>query len=270
MTLIRNLALGAAITLAAAAPAQAHRMWILPSSFTLSGDEQLITVDGAISNDLFFPNHVAMSLDNVAITAPDGTVTAVEDGWTGDIRSTFDVTLDQQGTWKIGQGGATYFARWTEDGEDKRSRGSLESFEADGILAKDDVSLTKSARNAATYVTLGAPTDTVFAPTGEGLEFVPVTHPNDLYTGDEITFSFLLDGEPAAGLEVDIVKGDDRYRDTPGLLELTADEEGMITFTIEEAGRYWMATSIRGETTIAGKPGEMSNSIYVTLEVLPL
>ena len=268
MTHFRKLAAGVAVALALSAPAHAHRAWILPSTFTLSGDEQLITVDGAISNDLFFPNHVAMRLDDMKITAPDGTVTGVENGWTGKIRSTFDVTLDQQGTYKIGTGGNSFFASWEEDGERRRARGTYEGFKEEGVLDKEGVELTKMSRQTATFVTLGAPTDDVFATTGEGLEFTPVTHPNDVYTGEEITFGFTLDGAPIEGMEVEIVKGHDRYRDEQGTLELTTDADGQITFTLEESGRYWLETGTQGTTMVDGKEIGARSGYVVTFEAL--
>jgi hypothetical protein len=36
-----------------AVPAQAHRAWLLPSATVLSGTDAWVTVDAAISNDLF-------------------------------------------------------------------------------------------------------------------------------------------------------------------------------------------------------------------------
>lgn len=36
---------------------------------------------------------------------------------------------------------------------------------------------------------------------------MPVTHPNDLVNGEAATFQMLLDGKPAAGLEVTVTKG---------------------------------------------------------------
>lgn len=34
--------------------AEAHRAWMLPSATVLSGDDPWVTVDAAISNDLFY------------------------------------------------------------------------------------------------------------------------------------------------------------------------------------------------------------------------
>ena len=70
------LAAGVALMLAAASAAQAHNVWLLPSSTVLSKSEW-ITVDAAVSNDLFFFNHVPLGLDNLVVTAPDGSTLAM-------------------------------------------------------------------------------------------------------------------------------------------------------------------------------------------------
>ena len=90
-----------ATALLIAGQASAHRAWILPSTFTLSGEAQRITVDAAISNDLFYPNHHALDLDSVSVTAPDGSDVPLEHAASGEYRSVFDVPLTQQGTYKI-------------------------------------------------------------------------------------------------------------------------------------------------------------------------
>ena len=97
----------------------------------------------------------------------------------------------------MSENGAAWFARWTENGEPQRRRGSLESLKEAGLFDNPEASIFSSQRRVETFVTLGAPSETVFGSTGEGLELKPVTHPNDVFAGEEVTFGFLLDGEPA-------------------------------------------------------------------------
>ncbi len=49
----RLMIAGALAALMLPAAAQAHRQWMMPSSTTLSGSESWVTVDAAVSNDLF-------------------------------------------------------------------------------------------------------------------------------------------------------------------------------------------------------------------------
>ncbi|MFZ1795666.1 MAG: DUF4198 domain-containing protein, partial [Dokdonella sp.] len=67
---VRLLAMAFALVLPLSA--QAHKAWLLPSATVLSGEDPWITVDAAVSNDLFYFNHVPLRLDALAITGPDG------------------------------------------------------------------------------------------------------------------------------------------------------------------------------------------------------
>ena len=58
--------------LAAPVAANAHRQWLLPSATVLSGNDPWITVDAAVSNDLFYFDHMPMRLDAIAVIAPAG------------------------------------------------------------------------------------------------------------------------------------------------------------------------------------------------------
>ena len=103
-----------AAVIAAALPfsAIAHKQWLVPSSTVLAGKDPWITVDAAVSNTLYFPDHVPMRLDNVVITAPDGTTSKPQNPATGKYRSVFDVQLEQQGTYRIANVNAGVSARW--------------------------------------------------------------------------------------------------------------------------------------------------------------
>ena len=258
--------------LTVAGTASAHRAWLLPSSFTLSGDEQWVTVDAAISNDLFFPNHHGMDTATITVTAPDGSAVEIQNAANGEIRSMLDFKATQQGTYRIATGGGEpfYFASWEENGERKRWRGSLADMRKEGIDKKPDVQVSQSSRSVETFVTLGAPSTDVFAPTGTGLEFQPVTHPNDVFTGEPVSFKLLLDGKPASGLEVEILPGNDRYRDTPGVIKATTDAEGVFTFTPELPGPYWFTAGTEGDTVVDGMPMKVRSSYTATFEALPL
>ena len=255
---------------AIAGTASAHRAWILPSTFTFSGDKQWVTVDAAISNDLFFPNHHAIDPASILVTAPDGSAVEIQNAMRGEIRSMFDFKMDQQGTYRISTaGGVSYFANWTENGERKRWRGSLEQLQADGIDQKPDVEISQAQRSNESFVTLGAPTTDVFATTGSGLELSPVTHPNDIFAGEAASFKLLLDGAPAEGVEVTIVPGNDRYRDDPAETKVTTDTEGLITFTPDRAGPYWLTASSEGTIDVDGAPMSQRLSYTMTFEALP-
>ncbi len=246
----RLLAVAAAgFVLALPLTASAHRGWILPTATVLSGDSAWVEVDAAVSNELFYPDHNPMRLDGLVVTAPDGSVDKIQNALTGKYRSTFDVQLSKPGTWKIGSFTNSVMASWTENGEVKRFRGSPEDFAKQVPAGAADLKTIKSSNRNETFVTRDAPTTTVFKPTGKGLELVPVTHPNDLVAGEAATFKFLLDGKPAADLEVTFAPGNARYRAAPGDFKVKTGADGAFKVTLPEAGMYWMNAVVRtGET----------------------
>src|SRR5690606_25522367 len=103
-----------ALAIAALLPlaASAHKQWIIPSQAVVNGNDVWVTFDGAISNQLFFPDHVPMRLDNVTATAPDGSTVELKNASTGKYRSTFDVQLAQTGTYRIANTSAGLSVRW--------------------------------------------------------------------------------------------------------------------------------------------------------------
>ena len=105
--------------------------------------------------------------------------------------------------------------------------------------------------------------------TGRGLELLPVTHPNDLYAGEEISFKLVNDGKPAAGVEVVMIRGADRYRDAPGEIKVKTGADGVFKVTPEQAGMYWLEAEAQGQTTLEGKTIDSRSSYVAVLEVLP-
>lgn len=265
-TATRATLLAALLLATAPGTAQAHRMWLEPSTFTLSGTDQWITVDGAISNDLFVPNHVALPLNSLSVTGPDGAPVALENAHRGKLRSVFDLKLEKDGTYRIAEEGAAFIAMWKEDGEQKRRRGTLEELRKAGLESKPEAKFVQSMRRVETFVTLGAPNDTALKPKGQGLELLPVTHPNDIVAGEKATLKLLLNGAPAAGLKVTIVKAGDQYRDKPATQEVETGADGAFAFTVAEPGRYWLNAQSRGRTTVEGLEMDRMLSYVATVE----
>ncbi|MFD1959936.1 hypothetical protein ACFSHP_14815 [Novosphingobium panipatense] len=53
-------------------------MWLLPSTSNLATTKEYVTVDAAVSNDLFYPDHVAMDPAQISVWAPDGSKGQIE------------------------------------------------------------------------------------------------------------------------------------------------------------------------------------------------
>ena len=125
------------------------------------------------------------------------------------------------------------------------------------------------ARRVETFVTLGAPTNTAIATTGSGLELNTLTHPNDLYVGEDAQMQLLIDGEAAVGATITLVREGERYRDADVAQTYTSDVKGNFTLLFTEPGMYWLEAEY--EDTQAKAPASKRQGSYVAvLEVLPL
>ena len=289
-TSLLALAIAALLPLSAAA----HKQWIIPSQAVVNGSDVWVTFDGAVSNQLFFPDHVPMRLDNVTATAPDGSTVELRNASTGKYRSTFDVHLAQQGTYRIANANAGLSVRWdtpeslaakaaaeaegkpvSGPGAPPATRGGfLRNASAEDLATKvpkdaQNLQVTQTVGRVETFVTNGAPNETALAATGKGIELAPVTHPNDLVAGEEATFRVLVDGQPAAGLAFEIVRGGTRYRNAQEDIAATSDAEGLLRITWPEPGMYWLETSVQDDKPSIPQASRRRLSYVATLEVLP-
>lgn len=266
---------GVMAALALTAPAQAHRAWIKPSETVLSGEQNYVTFDAAVSNTLFVPEHVAYNTAAITVTAPDGNSVEIENASKGKYRSVFDVPLKSPGTYRIASASSGLRAFWRDEEGNRKMwprRGGAKDGETYENSVPDKASellVTYGSRRTETFVTLGSPSTESLQPSNQGLELVVNTHPNDLYATEQASFSFLIDGEPAAGVEIEIVRGSMRYRNASEALTTTTDEKGRFTVTWPEAGMYFVEASYSDDKAKAPAT-ERRGSYSATFEVLPL
>ncbi len=255
----------------------AHRMWMLPSGTVFSGNDAWVTIDAAVSNDLFFADHQPLRLDGVKVWQPDGSEGKLENASTGRYRSVFDIQLDKPGTWKVGTQMNAVMGSFTVDGVEKRvggRRGPPRPDQPAPLTVADipanatNVKLTEVLGRNEVFLTAGAPTTTVLTPTGKGLEFAPVTHPDELVAGEAAKFRFLIDGKPAPGLKVTVIPGGKRYRDAEGAMELTTGADGVLSVTWPTAGMYWLNATATDAKSTTPRVTERRMSYVTTLEVM--
>lgn len=289
-----------ALALAVCLPlsANAHRAWMLPSATVLSGEEPWVTVDAAVSNDLFNFEHFPLQIEGVGerlvmpnqkpaakdakpsparplaqleIIRPDGSLAQPQFGNTGRYRSTFDVELDQKGTWKLAIVNQGLFARYQENGKMQRWSGKVEDFATQVPKNAEKLQVTENSSRMEVFITSGQPSKHVLKPTQQGLELVAKTHPNDLFVGEAVNFAFLLDGKPAADLKVTVIPEGIRYRDSLNEIELTTDNNGEISITWPHAGMYWLEAVSSQPLKNSQSPASQKRASYsATLEVLAL
>lgn len=269
--------MAAAALLSIPAALSAHRMWMLPSATVFSGTDGWVTVDAAVSNDLFFFDHQPLRLDGVKVWQPDGSAGTLQNGATGHYRSVFDVQLDKPGTWKIATEMSAVMGSFKVDGVEKRigmRRGPPQPNAPAPLTVADipanatDVKVSEVSGRNEIFVTAGAPTTTVLKPTGKGLEFAPITHPDELVAGETAKFRFLVDGKPAAGLKVTVIPGGKRYRNDEGARELTTGADGVLSVDWPTAGMYWLNATLTDAKATSPRATERRMSYVTTLEVL--
>ncbi len=257
-----------ALLLAAMLPtAHAARAWLLPGQTIVARNGGWVAVDGAMADDLFSFNQGAMNIDALVVTGPDGAPVAAQNIAKGKTRSSFDLELRQPGTYRIAVADDMVMARWEEDGKPKRWRGTPAEMATNLPANAAQLEVEQMQRRVETFVTVGAPSALKSA--GKGLELVPERHPNDLYVGEVAKLRFLLDGKPAAGLEVEIVPGGTRYRDSLGEMRLKTDQDGLVTVTWPAAGMYWLDAGIEDENATVANVKKRRASYNATFEVLP-
>lgn len=264
----KSLAILAALaTLALPMSAEAHRAWLAPTATVLSGTDAWVGFDAGMSNGVFIPDHAAMNLDNLVITAPDGSTAQPENMMRARYRSTFDLHLTQPGTYKIANVMGGVVVSYVQDGVTKRFRGTEATMAANIPAGATDVTVSRSDSRVETFVTLGAPTTEALQPTGQGIELVPVSHPNDLVAGEAATFKLIRDGQPAADMDVTVARGGTRYRDNPEEMMVRTGPDGAFTVTWPEPGMYWINASVRTPAA-EGRPAASAQYNGV-MEVLP-
>ncbi|HYP34433.1 MAG TPA: DUF4198 domain-containing protein [Burkholderiaceae bacterium] len=256
--------------------AHAHRPWLLPSATLVDGPAPVVSVDAAISEDLFEFDSFPLMLDSLRVTAPDGSAVAPAARVEARRRVSFDLQLAQKGTYRIAGVTDTAMASWKAGGETKRWRGSPAALAAAVPADAQDLQVTRQLARAETFVTNEAPSALPAAVTGEGLELQPLTNPTDLSVGDASRFRVLLDGKPFAGADVTLIRGGNRYRYRMGEIALKTDAAGEFGLAWPEAGRYWLGINhggrpqgVAGTPPPAGGAPARRESYSATFEVLP-
>lgn len=268
-TSMKLAALALAITITLPLSAHAHRQWLLPSATVFSGQDPWVAVDAAVSTKVFYFDDFPLRLDGLAVTAPDGKSLEAVNTNTGKHRSSFELQLAQAGTYKLAVLNNGVFASYKLDGQPKRWRGTAASFAKEVPANAQELKVSEMQGRVETFVTSGKPNKTALAPTGVGLEMVPLTHPNDLVVDEAATFQLLLDGKPASGVEVEVAPSGARYRDKTEELSLKTDADGKFSIKWGGPGLYWLGASVQDTKTSLPQASQRRASYVATLEVLP-
>jgi 5-hydroxyisourate hydrolase-like protein (transthyretin family) len=79
----------------------------------------------------------------------------------------------------------------------------------------------------------------------------------------------IADGKPAAGIEVNIVRGGTRHRNRLDNMSTKTGIDGKFTVTWPEAGMYWLEAELTDKNTSIPQAKQRRLSYAATLEVSP-
>lgn len=267
---------------------QAHGRYIVPSHTSLSSETpDVVTVDISISNDFFHPDMsyggkvvvanddpmVQMTAANsqFQVTTPSKKIETDYDVYDFGRKSVAAITLSENGSYKLSMvQNPTYMTLFTkEDSSPARLPGKKKDLtNALPKNAKAIRTLEVTGRTE-TYISRNQLNNAVFEISKIGLELSSGTHPNDLFAGESINFSFSMHGKPAQkGLPVKITRGNTRFRNSRDSLELKTDDKGAIHFSLDTAGLYLLEIESMSKP-VSTDADIGSTALYMTLEVLP-
>ena len=248
--------------------AHAHRSWLLPSTTMIDDKAGWVTVDAAVSEDLFYFDHLAQNLEGLEVTGPDGKPVKPENVFSGRLRSGFDLNLTQPGSYRISLIREGVMGSYKVGGEMKRFRGTEQDLAKQIPAEATDVNLTRTHARQETFVTVSESSELASKkPSNVGIELVPLTHPNALLAGETARFRLLIDGKPLANHLLGIVPGGVRYRGVLNEIAVTSDAKGEFAVKWPAAGMYWLSASWPVRTPGA-PPASRRASYSATLEVL--
>jgi len=260
----------AAVLLCLPLAALAHRAWLMPSATVVHGSDVAITVDAAVSENLFDFDTSALQLDALVVTGPDGKPLPVSNPSSGRRRSSFDVTLRTPGSYRLTNVNETVLASYTQGGETKRWRGPPQAMANHVPVDAQGLQVTRLHQRVETFVAVERAAGEPFAANGQGLELQTLTPPTDLAVGDTSSFRLLLDGQPAADAQVTVVRGGNRYRYKLAEMTLQTAADGRFAVRWPEAGMYWLSVTVSSPKGAGeGERPTRRVSYSATFEVLP-
>jgi uncharacterized GH25 family protein len=247
------------------AGASAHHPWLMPTTTFIEAKDAQVTIDGAISDQLFEFDTNTLKFETAMVTDPDGATTAIPTPTVGRFRSSADLKLPKDGTYKISMVQANSMGSYKLNGEMKRFRGSDEP-----PAGATDISRSTTYSRIETFVTANKPSMGAFKATGEGIEMIPLTNPTELRAGETARMRLTLDGKPMANQPFSLIPGGVRYRGVLGEVRLVTDAKGEATIKLPAANAYLLGVSYPNDQR-KGPPenGAKRYSYTATLAVLP-
>lgn len=234
-----------ALALATALPlfAWAHDTWVLPSATLVTGRNQSVAVDAAVSEDLFIAER-PLAWGDLRVTGPDGKPLPSGERSATSVLNSVRIELPVEGTYRISNLSDSLMASYQDaQGKIQRFRGTPAEFAQKVPAGAKVLGVMHTLARQQTFVSREQASVPAFAPEGRGLEVLPLDAVNDLSDGDRTRFTLLLNGQPLAGEKLSLVREGNRYRYDRGEQPLSTDDQGQFTIAWTAPGRYWLGAS---------------------------
>lgn len=278
----------------------AHSRWMVPSHTVISGnDSTSVALDMSISNDIFHPDNpyggltpsqlatgdskaskkngpvhplakIAQST-KLVVTAPNGEQSNNTPIVDFGRKSVANVVLSESGTYRFElTQNPIYFTSYSDE---TNAPGRIF-----GIDEKSMQQLPKNARNiektqlvnrVQSFVTRNDSSRKSIEPTGEGLELIFKTHPNDLFVNESSSMTLMLNGKALSDSEIKLVKGGTRYRNDRRVQNFRSNAKGEFSIHWREPGRYLLEVEQPQYKNDNSDVDVTIYTLYLFLEVFP-
>lgn len=263
MKLIRSVLLASGVALISSASAAAHTSYMLPSVFNTSEGE-LVTVQCSFTEDFPTPE-IAVRSDDYHVVLPDGSRDSFDTKT--DLRQlvVLENGLDSEGTYRLTTGVRL----------GRKSKRALVGDEwvpvfgqgAEVPAEATEVRTAQTETVADVYVSKGAPSWESIAPIGR-LAFVPKTHPNEIFSGEEFSLAVMFDGAPLSDQKMSVYRSGGHYEEPQFGIEEMTDADGEVSLTIDQPGVYMIMTRHRADAPDGAETDERGYTTSLTFEVM--
>lgn len=235
----------------ASSAAFAHTPWLKPSQFTVPQAEKapFIDVDLSVGEQPFMVER-ALKPSLLQLFSPEGEASKVQVNELNALRSNAGFTLSAPGSYKLQADFGPELRKPKPGMEGKRP--ALKTF-----------------NRLVSFITVGAPSkELVWASQpSRYLDVKPLTDAADMVAGEPIALVLLNNGQPAAGMSVEVIKAGGQYRNQTEQWTLTTDAAGVVRLTAEQAGLYWLKASAVQPLSNDPDVSELRMALGVAIEV---
>lgn len=249
--------------IASSTAALAHTPYLQPTSFDVNSSGK-VSFDASFSEKFFVPE-VAFNNSIFKVTGPDGKQATPALLSVLSTRTVAEHTLKTDGTYRLSTGNrlGKIFKIYKKDGE----RHSAKDPKAPLPKGAKLLSFFQSNTKAESYVTKGKPSKSALKATGKGLELVMLSHPNELFVGDDVEMTVQYNGKHIDKLSVDVMLAKDQFS-TNKPAQVIVSKNGQLTLNVDEAGVYLLRARHRTPAPKGSVAPTISNTYTLTLEII--